>query len=290
MKPFCFRTIISVGFYMVLASCGNNQQAGDQTSADSSKSRSVDTTQSAVRSIKTEVVSYTSNGHQSRGYVAYDENRHGKLPVVVIIPEWWGLVDYAKSRARQLAEMGYFAIAADLYGDGKTAENPKEATTFTRPYNLNPALTLPAVNDAISTAGTFTQADTTRVAAIGYCFGGYVVLNAAKLGSPLKAVVSFHGGLVGVQPKKGMIKGDILVCQGGADQFVPESEQAAFKRSMDSVGAHYSFIVYPGAKHAFSNPNATALGEKFNLPIAYNAAADSASWKAMQELFSTALK
>lgn len=290
MKPYCLRTIISIAFYMVLASCGNNQQSGDQTSTDSSKSQSMDTTPSAVLSIKTEVVSYTSNGHQSRGYVAYDENRHGKLPVVVIIPEWWGLVDYAKSRARQIAELGYFAIAADLFGDGKTAENPQEATAFTRPYNLNPALTLPAVNDAISKAASFSQADTSRVAAIGYCFGGYVVLNAARQGAPLKAVVSFHGGLVGVPAKKGLIRGNILVCQGGADQFVSESEQETFKKSMDSVGAHYTFIVYPGAKHAFSNPNATALGEKFNLPIAYNAAADTASWKAMQKLFSTALK
>src|SRR4249920_3929240 len=105
MKPYSLRTIISIAFYMILASCGNNRQAGDQTSADSSKSQSVDTTHSAVLSIKTEVVSYTSNGNQSRGYVAYDENRQGKLPVVVIIPEWWGLVDYAKSRARQLAEL-----------------------------------------------------------------------------------------------------------------------------------------------------------------------------------------
>jgi len=115
-------------------------------------------------------------------------------------------------------------------------------------------------------------------------------LNAAKLGAPLKATVSFHGGLDGVQPKKDLIKGDILVCQGGADQFVPEKVQTAFKKSMDSAGVHYQFVVYPGAMHAFSNPNATALGEKFKLPIAYNGAADTASWKAMQDLFATTLK
>ena len=117
-----------------------------------------------------------------------------------------------------------------------------------------------------------------------------MVLNAAKLGAPLKGVVSFHGGLGGVQPKKGVIKGDILVCQGGVDPFVPETEQAAFKKSMDSVGVHYTFISYPGAAHAFSNPAATALGEKFKLAIAYNAAADTASWKDMQSLFQTTLK
>ena len=115
----------------------------------------------------------------------------GKLPVVVIIPEWWGLDDYVKSRAKQLAGLGYFAIAADLIGDGKTADNPQEAMAFTKPYYINPALT-PASSEArIAKAATFPQADTSRVAAIGYCFGGSVVLNAAKLGAPLKGCCKF---------------------------------------------------------------------------------------------------
>jgi dienelactone hydrolase len=274
----------------LFASCGNNQSNRAQSSEDSSKTSTVDSARSAVPAIKTEDVTYTSNGHHSKGFVAYDENRQGKLPVVVIIPEWWGLVEYAKSRARQLAELGYFAIAADLFGDGKTASNPQEAMAFTKPYYTNPALTLPAINDAINKAASFSQADTSRTAAIGYCFGGFVVLNAAKQGAPLKAVVSFHGGLGGLQPKKGAIKGEILICQGGADEFVLQPEQQAFKKSLDSVGAHYTFVVYPGAQHAFSNPNATATGEKYKLPISYNAAADTASWKAMQDLFATTLK
>ena len=241
-------------------------------------------------SIKTAEVIYTSNGKQSNGYIAYDENRKGKLPIVVVVHEWWGITDYTRSRAKQLAALGYFAIDADLFGDGKTAANPQEAMALAKPYYTNPELTRPAIEAVIAKAATFPQADTYRVAAIGYCFGGFVVLNAAKLGAPLNAVVSFHGGLGGVQPKKGVIKGDILVCQGGADLFVPETEQAAFKKSMDSVGAHYTFISYPGALHAFSNPAATALGEKFKMQIAYNAAADTASWKDMQSLFQTALR
>jgi dienelactone hydrolase len=283
MKLHLFNLIFSAGLYFILASCGN------QASNNAAQTQSMDTTKS-VPSIKTAEVIYTSNGKKSNGFIAYDENRKGKLPVVVFIPEWWGLGDYIKSRARQLAEMGYFAIGADLFGDGKTAANPQEAMALTQPYYTNPELSKPAVEAAIAKAATFPQADTTRVAAIGYCFGGFVVLNAAKLGAPLKGVVSFHGGLGGVQPKKGVIQGKILVCQGGADPFVPEAEQAAFKKSMDSVGAHYTFISYPGAVHAFSNPNATALGEKFKLPIAYNAAADTASWKDMQTLFQTVLK
>jgi len=224
----------------LLSSCGNNHsEKKDQTQImDTARTESA---------IKTAEVIYTSNGQQSNGYIAYDENR-------------------------------------------KTAANPQEAMALTKPYYTHPEMSKPVVEAAIAKAATFPQADTSRVAAIGYCFGGFIVLNAAKLGAPLKGVVSFHGGLGGVQPKKGVIRGEILVCQGGADPFVPETEQAAFKKSMDSVGAHYTFVSYPGALHAFSNPNATAMGEKFKMPIAYNAAADTASWKDMRTLFSSALK
>jgi dienelactone hydrolase len=283
MKSFYINTILPVCLFIIFTSCSN------QTSDKTSQTQTMDSVKSS-QSIKTSDVVYTFNGKQSNGFIAYGENQKGKLPIVVIIHEWWGVTDYVKSRAKQLATLGYFAIDADLFGDGKTAADPNEAMALTKPYYTNPDLTLPAVNAAIAEAATFPQADTTRVAAIGYCFGGFVVLNAAKLGAPLKAVVSFHGGLGGVQPKKGLIQGDILVCQGGADQFVQEPDQTAFKKSMDSVGAHYTFVSYPGASHAFSNPGATALGEKFKLPIAYNAAADSASWQAMQSLFLTALK
>jgi len=287
MKRISFKTMLSAGICTVIASCGN--QPSSSANTDTTQTAAVDSTKLAP-SIKTDSVLYTSNGKQSKGYVAYDENKKGKLPVVVVIPEWWGVTDYTKSRARQLAGLGYFAIDADLFGGGDTATNPKEAMAFTKPYYTNPQLALSAVESAISKAGSFPQADTSRIAGIGYCFGGFIVLNATKLGAPLKATVSFHGDLSGVQPKKDIVKGDILVCQGGADQFVPEKAQNAFKKSMDSAGVHYTFVVYPGAKHAFSNPNATALGEKFKLPIAYNGAADTASWKAMQDLFATTLK
>jgi dienelactone hydrolase len=287
MKLSSFKIIFSAGISIALVSCGNNQTTS--TNTDTAQTSSVDSTKTTP-SIKTDSVAYTFNGKQSKGYIAYDENRKGKLPVVVVIPEWWGINTYTMGRARQLADLGYFAIDADLFGHGDTAANPKEAMAFTKPFYMNPQLALTAVNAAIAKAATYSQADTSRMAAIGYCFGGFIVLNAAKLGAPLKATVSFHGGLDGVQPKKDIVKGDILVCQGGADQLVPEKAQSAFKKSMDSAGIHYSFVVYPGAMHAFSNPNATALGEKFKLPLAYNGAADTASWKAMQDLFVTALK
>jgi dienelactone hydrolase len=287
MKLSSITIIAPVFLCIMLASCDNQQSTS--TNTDTARMAAVDSSMLAP-SIKTESVVYTSNGKQSKGYIAYDENKKGKLPVVVVVPEWWGVNTYTMGRARQLANLGYFAIDADLFGGGDTATNPKEAMAYTKPYYMNPKLALSAVQAAITKAGSYPQADTGKVAAIGYCFGGFIVLNAAKLGAPVKSTVSFHGDLSGVQPKKDMIKGDILVCQGGADQFVPEKAQAAFKKSMDSAGIHYTFVVYPGAMHAFSNPNATALGEKFKLPIAYNGAADTASWKAMQDLFVTDLK
>ncbi len=276
---------------IIAIECAAISSCGNSSANSTTRNQYPDTTTKAdTPFIKTTEVTYTSNGRQFNGYVAYDENRKEKMPVIVVIPEWWGLTDYPKSRARQLAALGYFAIAADLYGDGKTASNPQEAMAYTKPYYTNPTLALPAVEAAVARAGSFSQADTSRVVAIGYCFGGFIVLNAAKLGAPLKGVVSFHGDLSGLQPKKGEIKADILVCQGGADQFVPDMARSSFKKSMDSVGAHFSFIEYPGAMHAFTNPGATAIGEKFKLPIAYNGPADTASWKDMQTFFLTVLK
>jgi dienelactone hydrolase len=282
MKSYSFPFLLSSALYILVSSCGNSNSTDYTTSAVNTKSK--------MQSIKTANVIYSFNGGQSNGFIAYDQNRGGKLPIVVIIPEWWGLNDYVRSRAKQLAEMGYFAIDADLFGDGKTAADPAEAMALTKPFYLNPALALPAVEAAVKKASTFSHADSTRVAAIGYCFGGFIVLNAAKLGAPLKGVVSFHGGLGGVQPKKNGTKADILLCQGEIDQFVPDADRKAFKKSMDSVGAHYTFISYPGATHAFTNPEATANGIKFKLPIAYNAAADSASWKDMKNFFLSVLK
>ena len=181
--------------------------------------------------------------------------------------------------------MGYFAFAADLFGNGVIANNPEEAKANTKPYYSQPENTLQPILDAVAAASRFGQADSSKIAAMGYCFGGFVVVNSAKLGAPLKGVVSFHGRLVGVRPRKNMINAKFLICQGGDDEFAPIADQVAFKKSMDSVNAEYQFITYPGAKHAYTNPQSTELGKKFNMPMAYNAAADSASWNDMQVFF-----
>ncbi|NOT93559.1 dienelactone hydrolase family protein [Ferruginibacter sp.] len=235
--------------------------------------------------IKEEAVSYGTDSTKLTGYVAYDTNALGKLPVVLIIHEWWGLNDYAKSRTKQLAELGYLAIAVDMYGDGKMGNNPDEAGKLATPFYTNPGLAKSRFDAALAKIKTYNQADTTKIAAIGYCFGGAMVLNMARLGEQLNGVVSFHGNLIGVPADKSLLKANVLVCHGADDQFVKPEEVAIFKKQMDSIGADYTFKQYAGATHAFSNPAATAMGEQFKIPIAYNAAADSTSWNDMKEFF-----
>lgn len=241
-------------------------------------------------SIKEEAVSYTAGNANMNSYITYNAADSSKRPVVLVIPEWWGLTDYPRSRAKQLAELGYIAMAVDMYGDGKTADDPKLAGELSGPFYKDFAMAKARFDAALAKIKTFPQADTTRIAAIGYCFGGAQVLNMARLGEDLKGVVSFHGNLIGVSPDKQTLKADILVCHGEDDQFVPATEVAAFKKQMDSIGANYTFKSYPGSTHAFTNPAATEKGKKFNIPIAYNAAADSASWNDMKVFFNKIFK
>ena len=270
---------------IVFTSCNNNT---DSNTAANDSTEKKDSMNSA--SIKEDAVEYSADTVKMNGYVAYDANVEGKRPVVLVVPEWWGLTDYPRMRAKQLAQLGYLAMAVDMYGNGKTVDNPTDAQNMSMPFYQDPQMGYKRLMAAAAKIKSDPHADTSKMAAIGYCFGGGMVLNAARLGADFDGVVSFHGSLVGAPAKKGLIKADILVCHGDADPFVPAKDVQAFKKSMDSVGAHYTFKAYPGALHAFTNPGATELGKKFNLPIAYNAAADSASWNDMKEFFGKVLK
>lgn len=239
----------------------------------------------ASSKIKEENITYTVGNTNYKGFVAYDENLKGKRPGVLVVPEWWGLTDYPKMRAKKLADLGYIAFAVDMFGDGKIASNPTEAQAYTTPYYSDPQKAKLLLDVVLGKIKEFKQTDPGNIIAIGYCFGGAIVLNYAKLGGDVKAVVSFHGGLKGVPAIKDLLKAKILVCQGGSDKFVPEGDRTMFKHQMDSIGAPYTFITYPGAMHAFSNPEATELGKKFNLPIEYNKPADLNSWNDMKKFF-----
>lgn len=241
-----------------------------------------DTVETKESSLKEETVSYTADGVTMNSFVVYDETKEGARPAIIVIPEWWGLNDYAKSRATQLAGLGYIAMAIDVYGNGKTADNPDSAKAYAMPFYSNPQMTKARFDAALAKLQSYIQTDKTKVAAIGYCFGGAQVLNLARMGEDLKGVVSFHGNLLGVPLDKNLLKADVLVCHGAADPFVPVAEVETFKKQMDSTGAKYTFKAYEGATHAFTNPNATAMGTKFNMPIKYDAAADTASWNEMK--------
>ncbi|MGA9212424.1 dienelactone hydrolase family protein [Kaistella sp.] len=228
----------------------------------------------------TEEITYDIDGKNYQSFVAYLGSANEVRSVVMVLPEWWGLTDYVKDRAKQLAELGYFAMAVDYYGDGKTVDNPEEAAKLSAEFYKIPIDAKLKFDKAKAQLLKFPNANYDKIAVIGYCFGGAQALNMARQEDELKGVVSFHGNLMtGIKPKNNDVK--ILVCNGAADTFVPAKEIAAFKKQMDSAKIDYQFIDYPNALHSFTNPASTALGEKFNLKIAYNKEADEKSWEDM---------
>ena len=266
------------------SSCGNNGSGGTSETTDST-GKTITASGTAPYAIKGEAVTYTVGSTTMNSYVAYDDTKKGPRPIVLVLPEWWGLTEYPRIRATMLAEMGYLAMAVDVYGGGKTANSPEEAQQAAGPFYSNPQMAKQHIDAALAKAKTLSQADTTKAVVIGYCFGGSLALNYGKMGAPVLGVVSFHGGLEGVPPRK-ELGTQFLICHGGADNFVPEQQVQAFKKSMDSAGLNYTFKVYEGATHAFTNPNATEKGKEFNMPIHYNGAADTASWNDMKAFFS----
>jgi len=235
--------------------------------------------------IKEETISFPADGANLQAFVVYNDSIKGKRPAVIVIPEWWGLNDYPKMRARMLAKLGYVAMALDVYGDGKVAETPDSAQAYAMPFYMHPEKAKARIDAAIAKLRTYDNVDTAEIGAIGYCFGGGVLLNTARLGDDLRGVVSFHGSLIGTPARKDLLRTKILVCHGNADKFVTPDMVAAFKKQMDSIGAVYTFIGYDSATHAFTNPASTVNGQKFHMPIAYNGKADTASWEAMKNFF-----
>jgi len=235
--------------------------------------------QPATAKVQGKEVIYQGGGVNMKGYLAYDDKIKGKRPAVIVVHEWWGHNNYARKRADMLAEMGYTALAVDMYGDGKQASHPDDAGKFSA-----------AVNDNLDTARARFEAgmkllksnktvNPNKIAAIGYCFGGGIVLQMARMGEPLLGVASFHGSLGTEHPAQpGKIKAEIRVFTGADDPMAPQTLVDSFKQEMDQAGASYKVVSYPGAKHSFTNPDADEYGKKFDMPLAYNAEADKDSW------------
>ncbi|MCU1750046.1 dienelactone hydrolase family protein [Pseudomonas sp. 6D_7.1_Bac1] len=239
--------------------------------------------------IKTQEIPYKSaDGTEMIGYYAYDDSIQGKRPGVVVVHEFWGLNDYAKRRARDLAGLGYSALAIDMYGEGKNTEHPKDAMAFMEAALKNSATASARFNAGLDLLKQQPQTDPNKLAAIGYCFGGKIVLDAARQGTPLAGVVSFHGALATSTPATpGSVKAKLLVEHGALDSMVTADQVAAFKTEMDKAGADYKFVSLAGAKHGFSNPDADRLshGDHGGPDIGYNKAADERSWADMKAFF-----
>ena len=241
--------------------------------------------------VKGQEVTYGAEGTTLKGYLAYDDAVKGKRPGVLVVHEWWGLNDYARKRARMLAELGYTALAVDMYGEGKTAGHPDDAGRFAGELRQNLPLAKARFLAALDFLRQQPTVDPEKIAAIGYCFGGGVVLEMARAGVDLDGVASFHGSLDTANPvTPGKVKAKVLVLNGADDPFVTPEQIAAFKQEMEAAGVDYRFVNYPGARHSFTNPEADAFGKKFNLPLAYDQEADRKSWQAMQDFFAGIFK
>lgn len=201
-----------------------------------------------------------------------------KIPLVVIVHEWWGRTPYLMNRSAMLNQEGFATLAVDLYGNNKTVETPTEAQALATPFYQNPEMGVERLNKYIEMARQNPHVDPERIYVIGYCFGGTQALNLARSGADVKGVVSFHGGLTSSLQSEG-IKADVLAINGLADPMVPAKDRAQFEKEMKNLKANYKVINYQGATHAFTNPKATEVGQKYNLPLAYNKVADEASWK-----------
>lgn len=251
----------------------------------------VATLASASPNIEGKEVSYSAEGVVMKGYLAYDKSIKGKRPGILVVHEWWGLNDYVRTRARMLAELGYAALAVDMYGDGKQALHPDDAGRFSSELMKNFGVARARFMAALGFLKGQDMVATERIAAIGYCFGGGVVLNMARQGVDLTGVASFHGSLSAIKPAQpGLVKARVLVLHGADDKFITPEQIEAFKSEMKNAGADFRFIAYPGAVHSFTNPDADTYAKKFNLPLRYNAEADKKSWEELTKFLGAIFK
>jgi dienelactone hydrolase len=246
---------------------------------------------SALAAVQGKEVSYTSGGTTMKGWLAYDDAAKGKRPAVLVVHEWWGHNDYARKRAEMLAGLGYVALAVDMYGDGKQANHPDDAGKFAGEVAKNKPLAKARFEAAMKLLRKQRNVDGGRLAAIGYCFGGSVVLHMAREGADLRGVASFHGGLGTDTPAQaGKVKAQVRVFTGADDKMIPAAQVDAFRQEMENAGVNYKVVSYPGVLHSFTNPDADEYAKKFNMPVAYNAEADKNSWGQLQEFLAEVLK
>jgi dienelactone hydrolase len=246
----------------------------------------------AQAAIKEEAVTYKDGDTTMKGFIVYDDAKKGKRPGIILVHEWWGITKHMHNEARRFAQNGYTVLIADMYGDAKTADNPKDAGALAGSVMKNPKAMESRFNAARAELAKQPTVDGARIGASGYCFGGAVVINMARAGADLGAVAGFHAslGLNTPAPAPGAVKAKVLVLNGADDPFVKKEQYQALEKDFDAAKADYQVIQYPGAVHAFTNPEATELGKKFNLPLRYDAKANKAAKAEADKLFAATLK
>lgn len=234
----------------------------------------------ASAAVQMKEVTYQDGDQELKGYIAWDDSIKGKRPGIMVIHEWWGLNDYVKDRARMLAEMGYVAFAADMYGTGKVTTHAPDAKGWMQQITKNKDAWQQRAMTGLEQLQANELVDAGNVASIGYCFGGATVMQMAYAGADVKGVVSFHGALPPASPDQAKaVKTKVLVEHGEADGFIPAERITKFKGALDGANVDYTFNVHPGAKHGFTNPGAGEFGLG---GLAYDKTADEKSWASMQ--------
>jgi dienelactone hydrolase len=242
---------------------------------------------SAEAAIKSERIEYKAGATVMEGYVAYDDASTAKRPGVVVVHDWMGLAPITEQRANELAAQGYVAFAADIYGKGVRPKTPQEAGALAGKYKSDRKLLRERVRAAYDALSKFRLTDTTRLAAIGFCFGGTTALELARSGAPLKAVVTFHGGLDSPTPADGKnITAKVLVLHGADDPHVPPADIAAFKKELDDAKVDWQMVEYSGTVHSFTIPTA---GNDPSKGQAYNERSAKRAFQAEKDFFNETL-
>lgn len=242
----------------------------------------------AHAAIKTEPVEYRHDDTLLEGYLVYDDAVQVPQPGILVVHEWMGLGDYAKRRARQLAELGYVALAADMYGKGVYAKDHEEAGRLSGALRGDRQEMRGRIAAALEVLRKFPRVDASRLGAIGYCFGGSAVLELARSGADVGIVASFHGPLATPMPAEpGMVKARILVYHGEEDPYVGQDQVKAFEQEMQQAGAEFKVVQFPGAVHSFTVPEA---GDDPSNGAAYHPEADRKSWDLMVQEFNTVFR
>ncbi len=225
------------------------------------------------------VISFQDEGKVFEAKVYLPKAFKDRVPLIVIIHEWWGRTDYIMMRSEMLTQEGFATLPVDLFGNNLTASTPSEAQNLSIPFYKNPELGTTKLEKFIEEAKKNPHVDPSRIYVIGYCFGGTQALNLARSGAQVKGVVSFHGGLLDIGKFSSEIKARVLALNGLSDPMVPAKERSAFEKEMKMKKVDYKIVNYKGATHAFTNPKATEIGKSYHLPVAYNSQADKSSWQ-----------